>query len=31
MDDQTYEWDPAKAVDNLGKHGLDFELVRRFD
>lgn len=31
MDDQAYEWDPAKAADNLGKHGLDFELVRRFD
>lgn len=31
MDDQTYEWDRAKAAENVVKHGLDFELARRFD
>jgi uncharacterized DUF497 family protein len=26
-----YEWDEAKRVENLEKHGIDFEAVRRFD
>ena len=25
MDDPTFEWDPAKAVSNLEKHGVSFE------
>lgn len=26
-----YEWDDAKRVTNLAKHGVDFERVRTFD
>lgn len=26
-----YEWDPAKAEGNLGKHGISFEAMGDFD
>jgi uncharacterized DUF497 family protein len=26
-----YEWDETKRVENLGKHGVDFEAILRFD
>ena len=26
-----FEWDEAKRIANLAKHGVDFELVREFD
>ncbi len=26
-----YEWDEAKRIANMVKHGLDFEAARRFD
>ena len=31
MEAIRYEWDTAKWVENLGKHGVDFEAIRRFD
>jgi uncharacterized DUF497 family protein len=31
MDDRSYTWDPAKHAENCVKHGLDFEVVRRFE
>ena len=31
MDPVRYEWDEAKRVANLAKHGLDFARLTRFD
>lgn len=31
MADPIYEWDAAKAAQNLAKHGVSFELVSGFD
>lgn len=31
MTDPIYEWDAAKAEQNLAKHGVPFDLVERFD
>lgn len=31
MSDPIYEWDAAKAAQNLAKHGVPFEQVARFD
>jgi len=31
MDDRAFEWDERKRTANRAKHGLDFELVRRFE
>jgi uncharacterized DUF497 family protein len=31
MEAISYEWDEAKRVENLGRHGVDFEAIRRFD
>ncbi len=31
MEPVRYEWDEAKRVENLEKHGIDFMAVRHFD
>jgi uncharacterized DUF497 family protein len=31
MDPTRFEWDDAKRDENLAKHGIDFEAIRRFD
>lgn len=31
MSDPDYEWDAAKATQNMGKHGVPFETVTGFD
>ena len=31
MTDPLYEWDAAKAVQDLAKHGVSFETVSGFD
>jgi len=31
MDSMRYEWDEAKRVENLAKHGVDVKAILRFD
>jgi len=31
MEPMRYEWDEAKRVENLEKHGVDFRAILRFD
>lgn len=31
MSDPDYEWDAAKATQNLAKHGVPFEAMNRFE
>jgi uncharacterized DUF497 family protein len=31
MDPKRYEWDEAKRNENIAKHGVDFDMIWRFD
>ncbi|MFT3974248.1 MAG: BrnT family toxin [Amaricoccus sp.] len=31
MSEVSYEWDPAKRLENLAKHGVDFTAAHVFD